>query len=226
MNMTVLEERLYQDQMQLLTDNELFYLLLTKCQKIFVASNQGQLESIQKLFMHYKTLYELKNASYLELSNDLGEDLASIFYLLKHLGLRFFQSKCIRGMKITSSQQVGQFLMRELHGLDQERLYVIYLNTQHEILKTKVVFIGSVNQSLAHPREIFKEAIKISAVKIILAHNHPSGDLTLSKHDKQFIQRMFSCGELLGIDILDHFLISDTEYMSFKEEMIDIDLLS
>lgn len=82
----------------------------------------------------------------------------------------------------------------------------------------KTVFIGSLNASIVHPREVYKEAIKRSAASIICIHNHPSGDPTPSREDIEVTRRLAECGRLVGIELLDHLIIGDKTYVSLKEK--------
>ncbi len=82
----------------------------------------------------------------------------------------------------------------------------------------KTVFIGSLNASIVHPREVYKEAIKRSAASIICIHNHPSGDPTPSREDIEVTRRLVECGRLVGIELLDHLIIGDKTYVSLKEK--------
>ena len=100
----------------------------------------------------------------------------------------------------------------------QEKLYCLYLNTKNEVVHEKAVFIGSLNASIVHPREVFKEALKWSAASIIVSHNHPSGDPTPSQEDVQVTRRLTQAGEILGIECLDHLIIGDGRYVSMKEK--------
>ncbi|MDT1997689.1 JAB domain-containing protein [Carnobacterium divergens] len=79
------------------------------------------------------------------------------------------------------------------------------------------VFTGSINQSVAHPREIFRSALLNNAARILIYHNHPSGDVLPSEADKQFTKKLFKVGELLGIEVLDHIIVSEDDAFSFRE---------
>ncbi|VFC10744.1 DNA repair protein RadC [Clostridioides difficile] len=97
---------------------------------------------------------------------------------------------------------------------------VVLLNTKNEIISDVDVSIGTLSSSLVHPREVFKEAIRRSASKIIVMHNHPSGSVEPSREDKNITSRLIKCGEIIGIEIIDHIIIGDGLYFSFKENMI------
>ena len=93
----------------------------------------------------------------------------------------------------------------------------LFLNSKNQVIRQQIIFIGSVNASVAHPREIFKEAVKYPTARLLIAHNHPSGDPEPSQADLHFTQRMIQCGDLMGIELLDHFIIGHDDYVSLRE---------
>ena len=100
----------------------------------------------------------------------------------------------------------------------QEEFYVIYLNNKKKYLDKKRLFIGSINSSIAHPREIFKNAYLLSASFIICIHNHPSGDATPSKEDIELTKKIKEIGHLHAIELIDHIIIGNNNYYSFYED--------
>lgn len=100
----------------------------------------------------------------------------------------------------------------------QEYFIMISLDGANHIIKKRVISIGILNQSLVHPREVFSPALKDRAASIIIAHNHPSGVLKASNEDINITNRLKECGKLLGLEILDHIIITKDGYLSFKEE--------
>ncbi|WP_411747969.1 RadC family protein, partial [Psychrobacillus psychrotolerans] len=94
----------------------------------------------------------------------------------------------------------------------------LFLNVKNQILHKQTIFIGSLNASIVHPREIFREAVKRSAASIICAHNHPSGNPTPSTEDIDVTKRLFEAGQLMGIELLDHVIIGDHQFISLKEK--------
>ncbi|AXY38631.1 DNA repair protein RadC [Bacillus velezensis] len=94
----------------------------------------------------------------------------------------------------------------------------LYLNTKNQVIHKRTVFIGSLNSSIVHPREVFKEAFKRSAASFICVHNHPSGDPTPSREDIEVTRRLYECGNLIGIELLDHLVIGDKKFVSLKEK--------
>lgn len=105
----------------------------------------------------------------------------------------------------------------ELDQLAEERMVMLCLNTKNKIIGAFNVSIGTISQSIVHPREIFKRAILQNSASILIAHNHPSGDPTPSADDHSVTKRLAECGKLLGIDLIDHLIITPTrEYESMK----------
>jgi DNA repair protein RadC len=102
----------------------------------------------------------------------------------------------------------------------REHLVAIYLNARNEMLFRKHVFIGTLDANIAHPREIFAEALRQNAASIILVHNHPSGDPEPSKADLEITKRITEAGKIMGIDILDHIIITKTKTFSFKQKKL------
>ena len=122
----------------------------------------------------------------------------------------------IERLTVVSSSYIGEHLVRLMADKTQEEVLVLSLNTKNEVISTDRVFKGSLNSSVAHPREIYKTAIGHSAARIIIAHNHPSGDTEPSSADLSFTDRIVKAGEVLGIECIDHFIIGRT-YLSMKE---------
>ena len=118
---------------------------------------------------------------------------------------------------ITSTQDVV-FLLTELINLKKEHFVALYLNARNEVILKETITVGLVNISVVHPREVFEPAIRSLAVQIIVAHNHPSGDVTPSFADIETTDKLVAAGEILGIEILDHIIIGKNKYLSFKEE--------
>ena len=105
-----------------------------------------------------------------------------------------------------------------MRHLNQEHFVALFLNTKNQIIHQQTIFIGSLNASIVHPREVFREAVKRSAASIIVAHNHPSGDPTPSQEDIQVTKRLNESGKMIGIDLLDHIIIGDRKFISLKEK--------
>lgn len=165
-------------------------------------------------------IHRLRHVSLQELMKiqGIGRVKAAEILAAVEFGRRVNQSTQLKEGTVSSSSWVGQYLQEELSHLKQENVLALYLNTKNEIIKKDIVFIGSLNSSVAHPREIFNRAISYSAARIILAHNHPSGNVEPSEADLSFTRRMIEAGDLIGIEVLDHFIIGENCYLSLREE--------
>ena len=126
----------------------------------------------------------------------------------------------INKIKILNAENVFNYYKNILKDKKQEYFYCIYLDTKNNIIKDKMLFKGTINESLVHPREIFKEAYLLSASSIICVHNHPTGNTMPSKNDEILTKQLKECGKLLGINVLDHIIIGDNNYFSFLEKGI------
>lgn len=117
---------------------------------------------------------------------------------------------------ITSPEQAFDIFKEILPTNTKECFMALFLNGNHAPIGYQVVSIGTANEALAHPREIFQPAIAIGAVSIIVAHNHPSGNLTFSKQDHDVTKRLKEAGNLLNIRVLDHLILSNNSYKSYE----------
>ncbi len=119
-------------------------------------------------------------------------------------------------IKVKTPQDIVHLLMNELKNETREIVKVVILNSQNVIIRIKTISYGGSNSASVDPKDIFMEAIKIGAPKIILVHNHPSGDATPSKQDCEFTIRMDKASDLLGVELLDHVVIGYHQYTSIK----------
>lgn len=167
----------------------------------------------------FDDLFMLKEVTMEELMEIKGIGRAKAIELIATIefGRRVSRSSQVKEGCVTSASAIAEMLIEEIGGLHQERVLALYLNTKNEILKKETIFIGSLNSSVAHPREIFKGAVRYSAARIILCHNHPSGNPEPSEADIVFTKRMKKAGELIGIELLDHLIIGENSYISLKE---------
>ena len=117
--------------------------------------------------------------------------------------------KCGPRPTISTPEDVVELCAQQLRGLDREHFWSLALNTKNQLLKMVEVSVGSLNASIVHPRELFKEAVKLSAASIVVVHNHPSGDPSPSGADIQLTRRLLKAGDVLGIELLDHVVIGD-----------------
>ncbi|MEW5896628.1 MAG: DNA repair protein RadC [Nanoarchaeota archaeon] len=119
---------------------------------------------------------------------------------------------------IKSSKDVFNLFKEQLKEEKQEKFIVLLLNSKNKIIGKEVISLGTLDCALLHPREVFKSAIKNSATKIILAHNHPSGDPAPSEADRKITGKLIEAGETLNIPVIDHVIIGEEKWWSWKEE--------
>lgn len=110
---------------------------------------------------------------------------------------------------LSTPEDVVALCGRQLRGLDREHFLTLALNTKNRLLRVIEVSVGSLNASIVHPRELFREAVRVAAASVIVVHNHPSGDPTPSGADVQLTRRIVKAGDVLGIEVLDHVVIGD-----------------
>ena len=150
----------------------------------------------------------------------VGNDLSKGHLLTLKAVLEFSRRVLDRGMgmdtPITSPADALPEI-RHIRDLNKEHFVAIFLNARNQVIKTDTISIGSLNASLVHPRELFAPAVGISAASVILAHNHPSGDVTPSKEDISLTKRMVQAGQIMGIEVVDHLIVASDKFLSMKE---------
>jgi DNA repair protein RadC len=119
---------------------------------------------------------------------------------------------------IRSPKDAALYLMDEMSELKQENFVVLFLNTKNQVIGKQTIFIGGLAMSIAHPREVFREAVKKSCANVIISHNHPSGNPSPSSEDLDLTKRMVEAGLIMGIEVLDHVIIGDRQFISLKEK--------
>ncbi|GMC06346.1 MAG: DNA repair protein RadC [Enterococcus hirae] len=198
-----------------LSDQELLAILLRTGQHPY-----NVLELAGNLLKTFGGLALLRQATLSELEKirGIGQVKALEIKALIELGKRIQTQHVAVQPTIHASYELEHQLIIELKDHKQEHLICIYLDTKNQVLLKKTLFIGSLDQTIAHPREVFHYAVRYSAARIILVHNHPSGNVLPSKQDLLFTKRVQKCGEMMGIDVLDHLIIGCKQYFSLREE--------
>ncbi len=124
------------------------------------------------------------------------------------------------GEQVNNRIQAAWFVRRRTEGDPRESFFVFHLNNNHEIISFETVSIGMINQTLVHPREVFRAAIAIGAAAIIIGHNHPSGHAQPSREDIQVTKNLVEAGEILGIPVVDHLVVTAGGFYSFKLDSV------
>lgn len=208
-------ERLVRQGATSLSNQELIAILLRTGTK-----QESVLHLANRVLNYFEQIQELKNASIEEITAVKGIGQAKAVQLLAavELGKRLSQQKTDDKFTIRSPKDAATYLMQDMTSLNQEHFVTLFLNVKNQILHKQTIFIGSLNASIVHPREIFREAVKRSAASIICAHNHPSGNPSPSTEDIDVTKRLYEAGLLMGIELLDHVIIGDHQFISLKEK--------
>lgn len=205
-------EKLIKNGISSLSDYELLAIILNTGTK-----KENVLELSKRITSKY-SLQNLCSQNVSSLTRELGIGKAkackilSILELSRRLNLPIEENPIIK-----SAKDIANILIPKISHLETENLIAIYLNSRKKIIKMSTLFVGSLNESLINPREIFKTALEESASGVILAHNHPSGDPTPSESDLESTKDIKKAGEIMGIDVLDHIIIAGNNYWSLRE---------
>lgn len=206
-------ERLLREGAQSLTDPELLAILLRTG-----TATSTALELAAVVLTHFNGLRGLVQASVEELSEikGVGPAKAAQIKAALELGKRVATNAPEQRVVIKTPEDAAGLVMEEMRHLDREHFRALLLNAKNQVIGQEVISIGTLNSSTVHPRELFKNAIKRSAAAIILIHNHPSGDPSPSREDIEVTRRLIEVGHLIGIEVLDHLIIGDNKFNSFR----------
>ncbi len=209
-------EKLIRHGSEVLTNYELLAILLGTGTR-----DENVVELSKRLTLRYD-LREMSGLGISQLSKEVGIgevkscQLVSCFELARRLVS--FEAK--EREIVASSDDIASILIPHMGVLEKETFVAVYLNTRRRVLRQETIFVGTLNESVVHAREIFKRAIELNAAAIIVAHNHPSGDPTPSDADITVTKELIESGRIIGIEILDHIIIGDNCYWSLKENNI------
>jgi DNA repair protein RadC len=208
-------ERLLIEGVSSLSNTELLAVLLRTGTK-----EESVLALAGRILHHFDGLRMLKDATVEELTNINGIGIAKAAQLIAafELGHRMVRIEYKERYSIRSPEDCANYMMEEMRFLQQEHFVCLYLNTKNQVMHRQTVFIGSLNASIVHPREVFREAFRRSAASIICLHNHPSGDPAPSREDIEVTKRLAECGKIMGVDLLDHIIIGEHRFVSLKEK--------
>jgi len=209
-------ERLQKFGVEALSAQEILALLLGRG-----IAGESVMITAQRLLSQFGNLKGIANASVEELSQVKGIGIAkasqikAAFELTNRL--EDYSEAGDKSLVKTPDDVVGVVRSR-LRGKKKEHFLALLLDTRNQLIKVSEISIGSLDTSIVHPREVFKEAISASAASVIFAHNHPSGDPEASEDDIELTKRLAKAGEIVGIDVLDHIIITDKKYLSLKRQ--------
>lgn len=133
------------------------------------------------------------------------------------LGRRSFMRIDEARPQLRTPRSVAEYLLPQFGSRPVEQFGVLSLDTKHRVLRASILSVGTLDASIVHPREVFREAVAAGAAALVLFHNHPSGDPEPSEDDVRLTERLAAAGILMGIDVLDHVILADVKYYSFRE---------
>ncbi|MEN6627705.1 MAG: DNA repair protein RadC [Candidatus Sumerlaeia bacterium] len=211
----VLRRKLDQDGAENLTETELLATVIGGG-----ASGVGAMEIAEALMARFGDLRSIERASLAELAEVRGvsKGRAAQIRAALELGRRFAMVALAPGEPIRCAEDVWRAYRGRFRNLPQEHFVIVLLDSKNRVIRDHIVSKGSLTGSMAHPREVFQQAIRHAASGVILMHNHPSGDAQPSREDKDVTGRLKEAGDILGIRVLDHIILGADDYYSFKDE--------
>jgi DNA repair protein RadC len=207
-------ERLLRYGAEALSTSELLAILLRTGTR-----NESALGLAERIVASFGSLRDVAAASIAELGRvrGVGPVKAVGIKAALELGKRLLAFSPETRPTIRSPADVANLVMTELRHEAREHFKAILLDTKNQVLRVVTVSVGSLNESIVHPRELFLEAIRHSAAAVIVVHNHPSGDPAPSPEDVEVTRRLRDAGQILGIELLDHVVLGDGRWVSLKE---------
>lgn len=200
--------------MRALSTKELFAILIRHGNK------QGSaLDIAEEILVKYPTLVDLASASLEDLSKIKGVSNAKGLELLAAIEIarRMSFEECADKNSITDSKSLVKWLNLEIGMQDQELFLVVFLDVRNQILKSEILFKGALDRSIVDSREIFKKALLYSSTRIIVVHNHPSGNTEPSTEDIMVTEQLKEIGHLMNVELLDHIIVGKNHHFSFKQ---------
>jgi len=173
----------------------------------------------QQLLQRFGSLYHIMTATPAEFDaiKGVGDAKLAQLHAIAELARRFFASQMAQEDVMANPQVTRHYLQSVLAHQEREIFMALFLDNQHRVLQAQKIFMGSINSVEVHPREIVREALKLNAAAVILAHNHPSGMAEPSRADRNITHKISAACTLLNIRLLDHLVIGHGEYVSFAE---------
>ena len=150
----------------------------------------------------------------------IGDVKAIMLQCVGELSARISRATVMNRIRFNTSKDVAEYCMEDMRHSENEKFLILLLNNRCELIHERVISIGTVNYTCISPRDIFRYALSYGAVNIIVVHNHPSGDPNPSEEDYSTTRRLLEASELIGIRMIDHIIIGDNRYTSFKENNI------
>lgn len=208
-------DQLQANDVQHLGEAELLALLLRTSSRV----GGTPIEQAQALWNRFGSLRALERSGVTELAQTLGVTpaKASAVHAALELGRRLVEQPLHRGQSFTSSRMVFNAFGPRLSGYEQETFWLLLLDQKNRVLKQQQIAQGSINRCPITPQDVFAPALREKAVRLLLIHNHPSGNPEPSHDDRTLTERLQNMAQLLGMEVIDHIVLGDQSYVSFAD---------
>ncbi|MFA5405291.1 MAG: DNA repair protein RadC [Ignavibacteria bacterium] len=216
-------ERLRDKGVASLSSSDLLAVILGKGIK-----GESVLVTVQKLILHFGGLQKILEASIDDLMKIRGIGLAKACQLVASFELSKrllkenleFEKERVKKNAITKPEEIVKYIKTEIEDFSKEHFFVVSFDVRNRLIGIDKTSKGTLSASLVHPRETFESAIRRHAAQIIVAHNHPSGDTEPSDDDIRITKRLYEAGKIMGIELLDHIVITKDSYSSLKDKNV------
>lgn len=212
-----LRDKFLQSSLDGFLDYEIVELLLT------LGTPRRDCKSIAKeVIKEFGTLKKALDATLEELWGIKGIGPNNIFglKLFQEVSERYAKETVKENTSLKSLVELVEYLQKAIGRKKEENFMVLYLDSQDKLIDSRIISVGVLNSSLAHPREVFNPAITLRAANIVVAHNHPSGFVEPSKEDRDLTKNLVETGRIIGIELRDHVIVSNSDHFSFQQQLL------
>ena len=209
-------ERLIKYGVESLSNEELLSIIISSGTK-----DKSCKEISLEILKYFEDVSNMNNANISNLSSINGIGLSKACNILAsiELGKRVYFKREDTSIKCNNSLKIYEYIKDEFIDKKQEYFYALYFDNKQRLIDKRLLFIGTINKSLVHPREVFKYAYLYSASSIAIVHNHPSGDVNPSKEDIEITEALYELGRLNKIPLVDHIIVGNNSYYSFNDKV-------
>lgn len=181
--------------------------------------SQASMAASKRLLQHFGSAQNLAKASLEEIrsAGKLSSKQASSLYFSLELGRQVCSTPLRAGERFSNSRELYHRYRARFFSANKEHFFSLHLNSKNQLIREVLVSVGSLSTSVVHPREVFAPAVRDSTAALIFLHNHPSGDPSPSREDRDCTQRLIHAGQILGIRVLDHIVLGYDDYYSFAD---------
>lgn len=210
-------EKAVEQGIEMLSNRELIAVLLRTGTR-----SMSALDVADELLGNFDHLGDMGKSGMSELMEISGVKVAKAVTLMAgfELGRRIAFDKVKQASTIQQPEDLVEWLNQQIGYEKQEQFIVVFLNQKNQVVNYQVMFKGTLTNASVHPREIFKEAMRLGCAKIMCAHNHPSGDATPSSADIELTKSIYECGRIAAIPLLDHIIVSRNSFTSFRQKRL------